>query len=126
MLHSLLDSPLITRKDGLDLPRPGRTRWQPLRVGLIELFHYDAEEFWFLDGRLLLRGNNGTGNATIYTIGGSYNISKRTDFYFQTAYQHVSSGGTGTQLDDAFIPGTDNSSSTPNQVAFRFAIRHKF
>ncbi len=55
-----------------------------------------------------------------------YNISKRTDFYFQTAYQHVSSGGTGTQLDDAFIPGTDNSSSTPNQVAFRFAIRHKF
>ena len=44
------------------LPTPGRSRWQPLRLGLVELFHYDSEEFCFRDGHLLLRGNNGTGN----------------------------------------------------------------
>lgn len=26
------------------LPAPIRTRWQPLRPGLLELFHYDSEE----------------------------------------------------------------------------------
>lgn len=26
-------------------PQPTTTRWQPLRLGLVELYHYDAEEF---------------------------------------------------------------------------------
>jgi len=46
-----------------DLPEPGRDRWQPLRAGLVDLYYYDGEEFWFRDGRLLLRGNNGTGKS---------------------------------------------------------------
>ncbi|PSK95745.1 uncharacterized protein (TIGR02680 family) [Murinocardiopsis flavida] len=50
------------------LPEPGRTRWQPLRVGLIDLFYYDVEEFWFRDGRLLLRGNNGTGKSKVLAL----------------------------------------------------------
>src|SRR5256885_2256120 len=41
------------------LPAPSSERWKPLRAGLVDLFYYDAEEFWFHDGRLLLRGNNG-------------------------------------------------------------------
>jgi uncharacterized protein (TIGR02680 family) len=45
------------------LPEPGLERWQPLRAGLVDLFYYDSEEFWFRDGRLLLRGNNGTGKS---------------------------------------------------------------
>jgi uncharacterized protein (TIGR02680 family) len=45
------------------LPEPGLERWQPLRAGLVDLFYYDREEFWFRDGRLLLRGNNGTGKS---------------------------------------------------------------
>ncbi len=24
------------------LPEPQQTRWQPLRIGLVELFHYDS------------------------------------------------------------------------------------
>ena len=36
--------------------KPQRERWQPLRLGLVELFHYDSEDFWFRDGHLLLRG----------------------------------------------------------------------
>ena len=39
------------------LPLPKLARWQPLRLGLVELYHYDSEEFWFHDGHLLLRGN---------------------------------------------------------------------
>lgn len=50
------------------LPEPTRQRWQPLRLGLIELFHYDSEEFWFRDGHLLLRGNNGTGKSKVLSL----------------------------------------------------------
>jgi uncharacterized protein (TIGR02680 family) len=50
------------------LPVPGRGRWQPLRAGLIDVFYYDAEEFRFHDGRLLLRGNNGTGKSKVLAL----------------------------------------------------------
>ncbi|MFI2264471.1 hypothetical protein OHU45_09010 [Streptomyces tubercidicus] len=50
------------------LPEPLRTRWQPLRTGLVDLFHYDVEEFHFRDGRLLLRGNNGTGKSKVLAL----------------------------------------------------------
>ena len=50
------------------LPEPARRRWQPLRLGLIELYHYDCEEFWFRDGHLLLRGNNGTGKSKVLAL----------------------------------------------------------
>lgn len=50
------------------LPTPSRERWQPLRMGLVELFHYDSEEFWFRDGHLLLRGNNGTGKSKVLSL----------------------------------------------------------
>lgn len=49
-------------------PRPTRERWQPLRAGLIDVFYYDAEEFAFHDGRLLLRGNNGTGKSKVLAL----------------------------------------------------------
>ena len=50
------------------LPIPTRQRWQPLRLGLVELFRYDSEEFWFRDGHLLLRGNNGTGKSKVLSL----------------------------------------------------------
>ncbi|MGH8825170.1 MAG: TIGR02680 family protein, partial [Jiangellaceae bacterium] len=50
------------------LPEPARSRWQPLRCGLVDLFYYDVEEFWFRDGRLLLRGNNGTGKSKVLAL----------------------------------------------------------
>lgn len=51
-----------------DLPTPARQRWQPLRAGLVDLFYYDVEEFHFHDGRLLLRGNNGTGKSKVLAL----------------------------------------------------------
>ena len=50
------------------LPAPERERWQPLRLGLIDLFYYDQEELAFRDGRLLLRGNNGTGKSKVLAL----------------------------------------------------------
>jgi uncharacterized protein (TIGR02680 family) len=50
------------------LPVPCSERWKPLRAGLVDLFYYDSEEFWFHDGRLLLRGNNGTGKSKVLAL----------------------------------------------------------
>jgi uncharacterized protein (TIGR02680 family) len=50
------------------LPTPTRSRWQPLRTGLVDLFYYDYQEFWFRDGRLMLRGNNGTGKSKVLAL----------------------------------------------------------
>ncbi len=49
-------------------PEPLRRRWQPLRLGLVDLFRYDSEEFHFRDGHLLLRGNNGTGKSKVLSL----------------------------------------------------------
>lgn len=38
-------------------------RWIINRIGLINFWYYDEEEFYFLDGRLLLRGANGSGKS---------------------------------------------------------------
>jgi len=50
------------------LPEPTHERWHPLRLGLVDLFLYDQEEFRFRDGRLLLRGNNGTGKSKVLAL----------------------------------------------------------
>jgi len=50
------------------LPTPVRIRWQPVRAGLVDMFLYDYEEFWFRDGHLLLRGNNGTGKSKVLAL----------------------------------------------------------
>ncbi len=36
-----------------DLPRPLKERWQPLRSGIVNLYRYDYEEFWYENGHLL-------------------------------------------------------------------------
>jgi uncharacterized protein (TIGR02680 family) len=59
---------VFLRRARADLPTPALTRWQPLRLGLVDLFRYDSEEFWFRDGHLLLRGNNGTGKSKVLSL----------------------------------------------------------
>ncbi|SPT60114.1 TIGR02680 family protein [Actinomadura madurae] len=50
------------------VPAAVSERWKPLRAGLVDMFYYDVEEFWFHDGRLLLRGNNGTGKSKVLAL----------------------------------------------------------
>lgn len=51
-----------------DLPVPTRERWQPLRAGLMNVFLFEDERFPFADGRLLLRGTNGTGKSRVLAM----------------------------------------------------------
>lgn len=40
-----------------------KDKWVINRVGLLNFWYYDEEEFNFLDGKLLLRGSNGSGKS---------------------------------------------------------------
>lgn len=51
-----------------EFPFPTHDRWKPLRSGLLNLYRYDDEEFWYEDGHLLLRGNNGTGKSRVLAL----------------------------------------------------------
>lgn len=80
------------------LPVPERPRWQPLRVGVVNLWEFDRAEAWFADGRLQLTGANESGKSTLMTLTtlllfagdvSSYNIdtlgssTKRFRFYIE-------------------------------------------
>lgn len=52
----------------ISLPEATRERWQPIRGGLLNLYRYDYQEFRYEDGRLLLRGNNGTGKSRVLAL----------------------------------------------------------
>ncbi len=52
----------------VSLPAACRPRWQPVRGGLLNVYRYDYQEFRYKDGRLLLRGNNGTGKSRVLAL----------------------------------------------------------
>ena len=52
----------------MTLPVAESERWQPLRSGLVNFYRYDDQEFHFHKGRLLLRGNNGTGKSRVLAL----------------------------------------------------------
>ncbi len=45
-----------------------RERWQPVRGGLINLFKYEDQIFRYENGRLLLRGDNGSGKSRVLAL----------------------------------------------------------
>ena len=38
-------------------------KWQINRAGLVDFWYYDEETFEFSEGRMLLRGSNGSGKS---------------------------------------------------------------
>jgi uncharacterized protein (TIGR02680 family) len=64
MTEQLLHPPAA----GASLPVAATARWQPLRTGLVDIFQYDYQEFWFRDGRVMFRGNNGTGKSKVLAL----------------------------------------------------------
>lgn len=72
--------------------------------------------------------STGSVKPKIHSVGlmADYNISKRTDFYVQGIYQKIAGSQTGSSLDQAYVPGADDLSSTSKQFVARIAIRHKF
>lgn len=53
----------VPERQAPELPRAERERFTPLRAGILNLWQYDEQELRFHQGRLLLRGENGTGKS---------------------------------------------------------------
>lgn len=49
-------------------PTPTSIRFKPLRIGLVGIWQYSNEEFNFHDGRLILRGRNGSGKTKVLEV----------------------------------------------------------
>ncbi|WP_228924532.1 TIGR02680 family protein [Streptomyces sp. DH7] len=62
-LRERLDHILANR-----LPVPGRSRYQPLRMGLIGIWQYEEDVFYFHDGRLIFIGRNGSGKTKVLEV----------------------------------------------------------
>lgn len=43
---------------------PAQARWRPARAGILNVYQYGDETLHFAEGRLLLRGVNGSGKST--------------------------------------------------------------
>lgn len=50
------------------LPQPHRERWQPLRAGVVNLWEFEAAEYWFADGWAQLMGRNETGKSSLMAL----------------------------------------------------------
>lgn len=50
------------------LPAPTKQRFVPLRAGVLNVWEYDDQQFWFADGRLLLRGRNEAGKSKVLEL----------------------------------------------------------
>jgi predicted porin len=75
-----------------------------------------------------VNGNYGSGNATIYTFGGSYNLSKRTLLDFQIATtQNSKTANFGLNANN---PGTAVATDNPlpghSQTGIYAGIQHSF
>ncbi|HEX7912956.1 MAG TPA: porin [Paraburkholderia sp.] len=75
-----------------------------------------------------VNGNNGAGNATIYTIGGSYNLSKRTLLDIQVATtQNSKTANYGLNANNAGTStATDNPLPGHSQTGVYAGIQHSF
>jgi hypothetical protein len=50
------------------LPTATKDRFTPLRAGILNVWEYDEQQFWFTDGRLLLRGRNEAGKSKVLEL----------------------------------------------------------
>lgn len=70
----------------------------------------------------------GSAKPKIHSIGlmADYTLSKRTDVYLMGGYQRIAGDATGSSLDQAYVPGAADLSSTSRQLMVHAGIRHKF
>jgi len=75
-----------------------------------------------------VNGNNGAGNATIYTVGGSYNLSKRTLLDLQVAtVQNSKTANYGLNANNyGSAASTDNPFPGHSQTGVYAGIQHSF
>lgn len=52
-----------SRKDLKGKTKMSVSKWEIHRIGLVDFWYYDDEDFYFADGKMLLRGANGSGKS---------------------------------------------------------------
>lgn len=50
------------------LPQPYLERWQPLRAGVVNLWEFNVEEYWYAGGWAQLMGRNETGKSSLMAL----------------------------------------------------------
>ncbi|GAB3624151.1 TIGR02680 family protein [Mariniluteicoccus endophyticus] len=50
------------------LPNPTRERWQPLRAGVVNLWEFEAVEYWYAHGWAQFMGRNETGKSSLMAL----------------------------------------------------------
>lgn len=60
--------PLPLDQIGPQLPKPRRQRYTPLRLGIVNIWQYDYQEWWLEGGNLLLRGDNAVGKTKVIEL----------------------------------------------------------
>lgn len=50
------------------LPAPHRERWQALRAGVVNLWEFEAVEYWYADGWVQLMGRNEAGKSSLMAL----------------------------------------------------------
>ena len=82
------------------LPVANRQRWQPIRGGLLNMYRYDYQEFRYEDGRLLLRGNNGTGKSRVLALQLPFLLDGAEQLHNRCRRPFVRHPGLGRHTDD--------------------------
>lgn len=62
---------LVAWRDALasgGLPAPLRERWQTLRAGVVNLWEFEAVEYWYANGWAQLMGHNETGKSSLMAL----------------------------------------------------------
>lgn len=72
-----------------------------------------------------MRSHESQGKWHQLTLMADYSLSKRTDVYLESVYQHAYGAAAGSALSVADINGLA-ASSNQNQVAATLGIRHRF
>lgn len=65
-MNSLVQLPL--HDEAKQLPMPVSERFTPLRLGVVNIWQYDYQEWWLEGGNLLLRGDNKVGKTKVIEL----------------------------------------------------------
>lgn len=71
MSEQLPDDTLRAWRESLaagGFPSPSKERWQPLRAGVVNLWEFEAVEYWYADGWAQLMGRNETGKSSLMAL----------------------------------------------------------
>ena len=101
------------------LPAPHRERWQALRAGVVNLWEFEAVEYWYADGWVQLMGRNEAGKSSLMAL------TTLIPWLADTSSDKIDTlGRSGKQFAYYVRPtGTDGDRRTPSVRALGYGER---